>query len=49
MRVARNSHSYTKAGKHFGQVLFKLYGGFVPEDESASMPMITVDNMMPLS
>jgi hypothetical protein len=47
MRVAWNSHSYAKAGKHFGQALFKLYGGLVPEDESARMPMVTVDNMMP--
>ena len=49
MRVAWNSHSYTKAGKHFGQALFKFYDGLVPEDESARMPMVTVHNMMPLS
>jgi hypothetical protein len=49
MRAAWNPHSYTKAGKHFGQALLKLYGGFFPEDESASMPMVTVDNMIPLS
>ena len=49
MRVACNPHSYTKAGKPCGQALFKLYGDFVPEDESARIPLVSVDNMMPLS
>jgi len=41
MRTEWNAHNYTKAGKHFGEALFKIHGGLVPENENV-VPMVSV-------